>query len=49
LPLRVTDGSEKKQEGNKRKGGDMFYFTNITMVIALLFAMGKSVWGKSVW
>jgi len=27
----------------------MLHFSNIAMILALMFVLGKSVWGKSVW
>ena len=38
--------------GNQRKlkrRSDMLHFSNIAMILALMFVLGKSVWGKSVW
>lgn len=38
--------------GNQRKlkrRSEMLHFSNIAMILALMFVLGKSVWGKSVW
>jgi len=48
LPLRGTVGTIKKATETKRRL-EMLHFSNIAMILALVFVLGKSVWGKSVW
>ena len=47
-PLEGMSERSRNQWKPKRRS-EMLHFSNIAMILALVFVLGKSVWGKSVW